>query len=124
MGFILRWLATAVAVGAAVWLIPGITVVGGSSEMMAIAVFALVLALINVTIKPILQFLGAPISFLTLGLFYLIINAVLLGLASYLSVGMFSAGVTIDSFGSALLGSIVISIVSAFVNGVLGNNNA
>ena len=124
MGFILRWLATAVAVGAAVWLIPGITVVGGSSEMMAIAVFALVLALINVTIKPILQFLGAPISFLTLGLFYLIINAVLLGLASYLSVGMFSVGVTIDSFGSALLGSIVISIVSAFVNGVLGNNNA
>ena len=124
MGFILRWLATAVAVGAAVWLIPGIAVVGGSSEMMAIAVFALVLALINVTIKPILQFLGAPISFLTLGLFYLIINAVLLGLASYLSVGMFGAGVTIDSFGSALLGSIVISIVSAFVNGVLGNNNA
>ena len=124
MGFILRWLATAVAVGAAVWLIPGIAVVGGSSEMMAIAVFALVLALINVTIKPILQFLGAPISFLTLGLFYLIINAVLLGLASYLSVGMFSVGVTIDSFGSALLGSIVISIVSAFVNGVLGNDNA
>lgn len=121
MGFIMRWLATAVAVGAAVWLVPGIAVVGGSSETMAIAVFALVLALINATIKPILQFLGAPISFMTLGLFYLVVNAGLLELASRASTGMFDAGVTIDSFGSALIASVVISIVSAFVNGVLGN---
>lgn len=122
MGFIMRWLATAVAAGAAVWLVPGITVVGGSSEAMAIAVFALVFSLVNVVLKPILQALSMPITFLTLGLFYVVVNAALLMLAAKLSTEMFGAGLVVDSFGSAFLASIVISLVSAFVNGVLGKD--
>ena len=119
MGFIVRWIVTAVAVGAAVWLIPGITTQGGNATI-AIAVGALILALVNVSLKPVLQFLSLPISVLTLGIFYLVVNALLLMLAAWLSGGVFGSGIAIDGFGSAFLGSIVISIVSALVNSLIG----
>ena len=122
MGFIIRWIVTAVSVGVAVWIVPGITTVGGNA-VLAIAVGALVLALINVSLKPILQFLSLPISVITLGIFYLIVNALLLELAAWLSSGIFTSGIAVDGFGSAFLGSIVISIVSALVNGLIGNDN-
>ena len=81
MNFIGRWIATAVAAAVAVFLVPGISVVGTGSTAVSVILFALVLALINVSIKPILQLLGMPISVITLGLFYLLINASLLFLA-------------------------------------------
>ena len=120
MNFIIRWIVTAIAAGAAVWIVPGITTVGTDSTL-AIVVFALVLSLVNVSLKPILQLLSFPITVLTLGIFYLIVNALLLELAAWASTGLFASGIFIDGFGSALLGSIVISIVSALVNGLIGN---
>lgn len=122
MGFVIRWIVTAVAVGAAVWIVPGITTVG-SNGAIAVAVMALILALVNASIKPILQTLSLPITVLTLGIFYLIVNALLLELAAWAATGLFGSGIAIDGFGSAILGSIVISIVSAIVNGVIGNDD-
>lgn len=121
MSFIIRWIVTAVAVGAAVWIVPGITTTGGDATI-AIAVGALVLSLINISIKPILQALSLPITVLTLGVFYLIVNAFLLELAAWASTGLFGSGIAVDGFGAAFLGSIVISIVSALVNGLFGND--
>lgn len=120
MGFIVRLLATAVAVAAAAWLVPGIQVAGGGEAWMAIAVFALVFSLVNIVIKPILQVLSLPITILTLGIFYLIINTLMLYLASWLAGNLFGMGLYIDSFGSAFVASIVISIVSAIVNAAVG----
>ena len=120
MSFIIRWIVTAVAVGAAVWIVPGITAVGSDSAM-AIAVMALVLSLVNVSLKPVLQFLSFPISVLTLGIFYLIVNALLLELAAWAAAGIFGSGIAISSFGSAMFGSIVISIVSSIINNIIGN---
>ena len=122
MRFILSWIVTAIAVGAAVWLVPGITTVGSDSTI-AVVVLALILALINASIKPILQFLSMPISILTLGIFYVIVNALLLELAAWAATGIFSSGIAIDGFSSAFIGSIVISIVSAIVNGIIGNDD-
>ena len=116
MNFLIRWIATAVAVGVAVWLLPGISTVGPNGTM-AIVVGALVLSLINISIKPIAQVIGAPITVLTLGLFYIVVNALLLELAAWASTGIFGSGIAITSFGSAFFGSIIISIVSAIVNG-------
>ena len=116
MNFLGRVIATAVATGVAVFLVPGINVVGGGSSIVSIAAFALVLSLINCSIKPILQLLGAPISILTLGLFYLIINAVLLGLAANLTIALFGAGISISSGLSAFIGAII-------VNGIMGNDD-
>ena len=119
MNFIIRWIATAVAVAAAVWIIPGITTVGNDATI-AIIIGALVLSLVNMVLKPIFQLLSLPITIITLGIFYLIVNALLLELAAWASTGLFASGIAIDGFGSAFLGSIVISIVSAIVNGLLG----
>ncbi len=121
MSFILRWIVTAIAVGAAVWLVPGIEVIGGDSAWAAIAIFALFLSLINIGIKPILQILSLPITVLTLGIFYLVVNTLLLYLAAWLSNGIFMIGFVIMSFGSAFVASIVISVVSALLNSLLGN---
>ncbi len=122
MNFIIRWIATAIAVGAAVWLVPGITTVG-SDATIAIAVGALVLSLINIVLKPILQVISLPITVLTLGVFYVIVNALLLELAAWAATGLFGSGIAVDGFGAAFIGSIIISIVSAIVNSVLGGKD-
>lgn len=122
MKFLIRWIVTAIAVGAAVWLVPGITTVGGDATI-AIAVMALVFSLVNIAVKPIAQFLSLPITVLTLGIFYLVVNALLLELAAWAATGLFGSGIAIAGFGSALVGSIIISIVSALVNGLIGNKD-
>ncbi|MEG0071530.1 MAG: phage holin family protein [Raoultibacter sp.] len=122
MNFLIRWLGIAIAVGVAVWLVPGIEIVGGTESWIAIAVCALFLALINQTIRPIMQLLSLPISVLTLGIFALIINTFMLYLAQWLANGIFQVGFVMDTFGSAFVASIVISIVSAILNGITGAN--
>ena len=122
MSFLIRWVVTAIAVGAAVWIVPGITTVGNDATV-AVIVGALILSLINISIKPILQILSLPITVFTLGIFYLIVNALLLELAAVVGTGLFGSGIAIDGLGSAILGSIVISIVSAIVNSVLGTDS-
>lgn len=121
MNFIIRWIVTAVATAVAVWIVPGITTVGSDSTI-AIAVFALILSLVNIVIKPLAQFVSFPLSVLTLGLFYLIVNALLLELAAWAAGGLFGSGIAVESFGAAFIGSIVISIASALVNGIIGND--
>ena len=120
MQFIGRWIATAVAAAAAVLLLPGIDVVGTGSTAMSVILFALILALINASIKPILQLLGMPITIITLGIFYILINAALLFLASSITLGLFNTGIYIGSWMSAVFAAIVISIVSTVVSGILG----
>ena len=122
MNFIIRWIVTAVATGAAVWIVPGLSVVGPNATIAVIA-FALILSLINVSLKPILQILSLPISVITLGIFYLAVNALLLELAAWAATGIFSSGIVVDGFGSAFLGAIIISIISAIVNGIIGKDD-
>ncbi|OUO34672.1 phage holin family protein [Olsenella sp. An290] len=117
MGFIAKWLVTTVACAVAVWLVPGIDPVGGS--WVGPLFCALVLALLNATVKPVLQALSIPLTVASLGLFYLVVNAAVLELASYLSRNIFHAGIAIDSLGSAIVGAVVISLVSMFVGGIV-----
>ena len=120
MNFVIRWLITAVAAGFAIWIVPGITMVGGIAWG-AVAAFALVFALVNMTIKPIMQILSMPISVLTLGIFYLVINTLMLYIARWISNGIFGTGIEISSFGAAFVAAIVISIVSSILNGLLSD---
>ena len=121
MNFIARWLATAVAVAAAAWIVPGISVIGGDSAWVIVAVFALVLSLVNIGVKPIMQILSLPITCLTFGIFYLVVNTALIYFASWLTDGMFGMGLHIATFGSGFVASIVISIVSSLVNSLIGD---
>ena len=122
MQFIIRWLATAVAVGAAVWLVPGLAVLGTTESWIAVAITGLALSLIDMSIKPLLQLLSLPITCLTFGIFYLVVNTAMLYLAAWLSNGMFNVGFYISSFGSAFFASVVISIVSAIMNSLVADN--
>jgi putative membrane protein len=118
MGFIGSWLATFIATLAAINLVPGIVTVGGT--WFGPIMVSLVLALINASIKPVIQLIGLPFTILTLGIFSLVINACLLELASFLARNILGAGIYIESFGSALIGAIVISIVSMIIDAVTG----
>ena len=122
MNFIIRWLVTAIAVGVAVWLVPGIDIVGGTSAWVGIALFALVLSLVNISIKPIMQALSLPVTILTLGIFYLVVNTLMLYIAAWLANDIFQVGFAIATFGSAFVASIVISIVSGIVNSLVGKD--
>lgn len=123
MQFIIRWLATAVAVGAAVWLVPGIAVLGTTESWIAVAITGLALSLIDMSIKPLLQLLSLPITCLTFGIFYLVVNTAMLYLAAWVAEGIFDVYLHIASFGSAFVAAIVVSIVSAIVNSLIGNEN-
>lgn len=122
MRFILRWLAIAIATGAATSLIPGISIYGGMEVWVTVILFGLILTLINMSLKPILQMLSLPITILTLGIFYLIVNTFMLYVAAWVTSGMFNVHFMIDSFLSAFLASILISIVAGIINAVTGAN--
>lgn len=110
-GLLLRWLILTLAILIAAYLFPGIQVSGFGSALFA----ALVLGILNAIFRPILLILTLPINVLTLGLFTFVINAILLMMTSGVIGGLQVAG-----FGSALLGSLIISVVSwllsSFVN--------
>lgn len=120
MNFVLRVIGIFIAVAVAVWLVPGIEVGGTVSTWANVLIIALIIALLNMTIKPILQLFGLPITVITLGIFYIIINTALLYLASWLANGLFGIDFIIATFGSGFVASIVISIVSSIMNGLLG----
>ncbi len=108
------WIVTAIAVAAAILLVPGITV--GSNAAVAIIVTALVLGLLNVFVRPILQFLSCGCIVATLGLFLLVINAGTLWLASWICQNWLGVDFVVDGFWPAFWGGIVISVVSFLLN--------
>ncbi len=111
-GLLLRWLILTVAIMTAAYLFAGIQVSGFGSALFA----ALILGILNAFFRPILFILTLPINILTLGLFTFVINALLLMMTS----GVIG-GLVVDGFGSALFGSLIISVVSwllsSFING-------
>ncbi|MGY1811338.1 phage holin family protein [Blastococcus sp. SYSU D00820] len=89
----------------------GITVVGNEDAPLGITGtflwIALIFAVVNAVVKPVLKLLSLPFLLLTLGLFYLVINAAMLGLTAALSDRL-----QVDGFGTALLGGFVLALVS------------
>jgi putative membrane protein len=112
---LLRWAVGAAAVGAAAWLIPGIEVEGG---VVALAVITLLLGLVNALVRPLLRRLACGLIFLTLGLFLFVINALMLLLTELLARAV-GVGFSIAGFWDALLGALVISLVSFLLSVLL-----
>jgi putative membrane protein len=105
---LVRLVINAVALFAAVKLIPGMHFTGGVGNLLLVA---LVFGLVNAVVRPILTLLSCPLIVVTLGLFLLVINAAMLWLTSWLS-SRFALGFQVDGFLPALLGGLVIGIVS------------
>ena len=112
MGLLLRILITAVAIYVAARLVPGIQVAGIETLLIA----ALVLAIVNAVVRPVLIFFTLPLTLLTLGLFLLVLNAFCLWLTSVVVPGF-----VVRSFWSAFLGALLISIVSWILNAFLSD---
>jgi putative membrane protein len=113
--FLQNWIINTLAVLVAVEVVPGIHFKDGGLLTPFIA--ALVLGILNAFIRPILMLLTLPLLIFTLGLFTLVINAVLLRFVGWLLAPHFQ----VDSFGAAFLGAIIISIVSIALNILTGN---
>ncbi|SMX97901.1 phage holin family protein [Brevibacterium aurantiacum] len=125
MNFLLRVVVNACAIWVATWILPGVAIEGNqvvedqtgtiAATIISYLVVGLIFGLANAFIKPILSFVSAPITCLTLGLFSIIINAVILALTSWLS-GFTPFEFTIDSFfPSAIIAAVIVSIVSALL---------
>ncbi|MFC1836182.1 phage holin family protein [Thermodesulfobacteriota bacterium] len=104
---VIRWLATSVAIFLVPYVTSGVRVDGVATALFAAAV----LGILNAFLKPVLLLLTLPFTILTLGLFVLIINAMLFQLAGWLVPGMH-----VDSFWYALLAAVMVSIVSWIMN--------
>ncbi|MBD2194994.1 MULTISPECIES: phage holin family protein [Calothrix] len=107
--FLLTWLGTAVALLITSRIVSGFVI----ETFVAALVAAIVIGLVNAFIRPILRFFAFPLTLLTFGLFTFVINALALWLASALTPG---SGFEIKGFFPALLGSIVLAIVSSVIN--------
>lgn len=87
-----------------------------TGEGWQIVIVAFIFGLVNAVIRPILSFFTCPLILLTLGLFTLVINALMLMLTAYISSSWFSLGFQVRDFWAALLGAIVVSVVSFLLN--------
>ncbi len=117
MRFFIRWFITAIAVAVAAWITPGITLEGNS--LAAVLITALILGLVNALIRPLLKLFSCGLIVVTLGLFTLVINAVCLWLASWISVSWFNIGFNVNNMWSAFIGAFIISVVSFLLSFLL-----
>jgi putative membrane protein len=113
--FLLRWVINAVALFLAIRFVPGIAL---GSGWLGIVWLALIFGLVNAFLRPLLQLLTCPLIILTLGLFTLLINTFLLWLTGQIG-HIFGIQLTFSSFWSALLGGVVVSVVSIVLSLIL-----
>ncbi len=121
MKLVIRWAITAVALVAAVWLIPGIRI-ESQNAWIAVGLMAVILGFVNAIIRPVLMFFSCGCIILTMGLFMIVVNGLALWSASWISVNMFNVGFYVDGLWPAILGSIVVSIVSFLLSLLLPDN--
>ncbi|KIF06799.1 phage holin family protein [Streptomyces sp. NPDC096136] len=123
--FVVKTLANAGALAVAVWLLSGITLDDGSSlgrRTVTLILVALVFGLVNLIVKPVVKLLSIPLFILTLGLFTLVVNALMLLLTSWLADKL-DLSFHVDGFWTALLGGLIISVVSWALNLALPDND-
>lgn len=104
---IIKWVFFALALMLTAWLIPGISV----SSIWAAMFACVIIAIINIFIKPVIMLLTLPVNIVTIGLFTLVINALLFMLAGWVAPGL-----EVDGFFRALFGSAIFSVLSLIVS--------
>lgn len=114
MKLFIRWVVTAFSVWVAAWIVPGIRI-DDSSAWIAVALMAVALGLVNIFLRPLLTFLSCGFIALTLGLFMFVVNGLVFWSASWISINWFGVGFHVDNLWAAMLGSIVVSLVSFLI---------
>ena len=123
--FLLRAAVTGFALWVVTLIVPGITFIGGSSTLQNVGIIfvvALIFGLVNAIIKPVVQLISIPLYILTLGLFHVVINALMLWITSWITEHTTHWGLFIDDFWwTAIWAAIVLSIVSWLLSLVVGS---
>ena len=107
MNFFVKWMLLALLIMLIAWIIPGITISGFLSAMFVVVI----MSILNVLIRPIIEFISLPLNLITLGLFSLITNTLL-----FLLIAKFSPGFTIEGFWSGFWGAIILSIFTPIID--------
>lgn len=110
LGLILRWFLNAAALGVTAWLVPGFDIRSIGAALIAV----LVIGLLNATLGFILKLITLPLGILTLGLFFLVINAFILKLASGVVPGFL-----VTTWGAAIIGAAVLALLHLVLNALL-----
>ncbi len=118
MKFVIRWAINAVALYAAIALLPGRVLF--ESNWVGVIWLALIFGLVNALLRPLLKLLSCPLIILTLGLFTLLINTFLFWLTGYIGQ-MFNVGFTLadPQFWNAFLGGLIVSVISIVLSLIL-----
>lgn len=114
--FVLRWVANGITLAVTAALLPGIHI--RDNSLWTLALIALIFGLVNAFLKPVLIILSCPLIILTLGLFFLVVNGLMLLITDALSGGR----LTVDGLGWAMLGGLVIALVGSAVESAFGLN--
>lgn len=104
--FLTHWLITAVALGVTAWILPGVQV----ASPLALAAAGVVLGFVNAIIRPALVILTLPLTLLTLGLFYFVVNGLAFALTAWVVPGF-----SVSTVPSAILGALLVSLFSWFM---------
>lgn len=120
MRFLIWVVVNALALAAAAWLLEGIRVTGDTTEdqVLTLTLVALIFGVVNAVVGPIVKVLSIPFIILTLGLFLVVVNALMLMLTSWLA-GEFGLGFEVDGFWTAVLGALIITISTWILEAVL-----
>ena len=121
---LVRWFINAVALLIAALVIPKIRLTAsgtspGLNEWVTLAIVALIFGVINAIVRPVVVLLTLPFTIVTLGLFMFVVNALMLMLTSRIAQAM-NLGFRVEGFGAALLGALVISVVSFILTRMFG----
>ena len=108
LSLLIRWLMLATAVFVTAEAVPGIYLEGWQDTL----IVAAILGLLNLYVRPVLFMLSLPVTIVTFGLFVIVVNAVLIGATNWLANNVFELAFDVENVGSALLGSLLISLVS------------
>jgi putative membrane protein len=121
MRLLLRLLANAAALAVATFLLDDIrlTAPDTTGKVVTLLVVALVFGILNAVVKPVFTLVTAPLVLLTLGLFLLVVNALMLLLTSWVSTRV-DLGWSVEGFGTAVLGALIVSVVSFVLNAFAG----
>lgn len=110
MSFLAHWVITGIAIVVAQKLVGGIYISGFLSLVLA----ALAVGLVNAVVKPVIQLLSLPLTVITLGIFYFVVNGICFALAAFIVPGF-----GVASLGAAILGAIIVSVVSWLLGSLL-----
>ncbi len=120
MIWVIRFVANAIGLAVAAWLLPDISIRGDTDEdrLVTLLVVAAIFGVVNSFVRPIVALLSLPLYVLTIGLMYFVVNALMLMLTSWIA-DQFDIGFHVDGFWTAVAGGVVVALVTWSVTAVL-----